>query len=186
MKYNINLLSSLPRKVTLKLSSLLIIRILAGYLGILFIIWGGTLAADIYQNTLLDKVSHSVDLAAKEWAAAESTHIIAEGMDAKARLLAELLEKKSKSGSIYLQDLALQVPAGVWLDNIEIGSGGESIKLSGKTFNSPLAMTMLQNLNAAPAFKDKKFKVFNLTLVPPTKTDSTTGQNLASFVVSTE
>jgi len=186
MKYNINLLSSLPKRVTVKLPSSFIIRVLAGYLGILFIIWGGTVAADIYQNTQLSTVSHSVDLAAKRWAASESSHIIAEGMDAKAKLLATLLEKKAKNGSIYLRDLALQVPAGVWLDNIEIGNGGESIKLSGKTFNSPLAMTMLQNLNAAPAFKGKKFKVFTLTVVPPAKTDSTSNQKLASFVVSTE
>jgi hypothetical protein len=79
--------------------------------------------------------------------------------------------------------LALEVPQGVWLDAIEIGSNGGFIKLAGKTFNSPLAMVLLQNLRSASAFADKQFKIFDLSVAVP---KDSPGQKLANFTVQTE
>lgn len=188
MKRNINLAYSLPKQSTVKLPPDLILRILAAYLAILIIVYGMEWSLGCHKDNVLTKVTSEKELATKQWAMVAANDAVTEKVDERAKFWEQLLEAKGQHYSDFLRDLALQVPYGVWLDNIEIAKRGALIKLSGKTYNSPLTMVLVQNLNSASAFAGKQFKVFNLTVEPlPKNTNATTtNRKLASFIVSTE
>ena len=136
-----------------------------------------------YQKTALNQVTAKQDSASKQWAELQTKYAMQEKIDEHTKYWAVLLKAKRQRYSRYLRDLALQVPQGVWLEKIEVGRGGNFIKLGGKTFNPPMAMILLQNLITAPAFMGKKFKIFDLSVVP---SKSNANQKLASLTVQTE
>lgn len=78
----------------------------------------------------------------------------------KSRQIVQSLNQLRFSSS--LEALVKSKTAGVWLTNINLNNGTQSIQLKGVSKSPELLMKMLQSLHQKDVFQDREYKVFDL------------------------
>lgn len=170
MQQAINLVNTLPKKPKVKFSTL---KLALGVLAVL-VVWLGLYAIlSLYKSSLQDqlqtmrkenaKLSQHIQRGVNSKFQQKSNKLnnqideVQKQIDRHKKLAGVVKEKQgweNKGFAPFMQLLADTLPEKVWLQSIQIGQGGQAIKLEGQTLDPSLLPQFIKRINKERLLND--------------------------------